>query len=95
MVSPHPSYPPLEMATAGCVTITNAYEGKDLRKRSDNFISLDYLSPQMLADALDQAVKRVNFSRPSEIRRINDLPASTEPADYRRIADGLLRALES
>lgn len=95
MVSPHPSYPPLEMATAGCVTITNAYEGKDLRKRSDNFISLDYLSPQMLADALDQAVKRVNLNRPSEIQRINDLPASTEPADYRRIADGLLRALES
>ena len=30
MISPHPSYPPLEMANAGCLTITNGYEGKDM-----------------------------------------------------------------
>ena len=34
MLSPHPSYPPLEMAEAGVTTITNCYGGKDLRRAS-------------------------------------------------------------
>ena len=37
MLSPHPSYPPLEMAEAGVTTITNCYGGKDLRRRFPEF----------------------------------------------------------
>ena len=33
MVSPHPSYPPLEMAEAGVLAITNNYGSKDLSRR--------------------------------------------------------------
>ncbi|KQP36904.1 rhamnan synthesis F family protein [Methylobacterium sp. Leaf100] len=52
MVSPHPSYPPLEMAHAGLRTITNAYECKNLSERSPNLTSLDSLTPDTLAQAL-------------------------------------------
>ncbi|KAF2990051.1 hypothetical protein MJC1_02968 [Methylocystis sp. MJC1] len=56
MLSPHPSYPPLEMAEAGVTTITNRYGGKDLRQRFPEIISLDYLEPMSLADAIETAV---------------------------------------
>lgn len=90
MVSPHPSYPPLEMASAGCITITNGYEGKDLRQRSDNFISMPSLAPATLADALDAAIQRVQLSRPGRICEIKDLPTGLPIADFSAIARGLL-----
>lgn len=52
MVSPHPSYPPLEMATFGIKTITNHYESKDLSKFSKNIISLSSCAPSNLAETL-------------------------------------------
>jgi hypothetical protein len=39
MVSPHPSYPPLEMAVAGLLVLANTYEAKDLSKLHDNIVS--------------------------------------------------------
>jgi len=43
MVSPHPSYPPLEMAYAGVLTLTNRYGKKDLASLHDNVVSFsDY-----------------------------------------------------
>lgn len=42
MVSPHPSYPPLEMAAFGAKVITNGYQNKNLSiSFSDNIYSLD------------------------------------------------------
>lgn len=58
MLSPHPSYPPLEMAEAGAVTLTNSYQSKDLRRRSPNIVSMDSLTPELLADCLAKAVRR-------------------------------------
>ena len=34
MVSPHPSYPPLEMAHSGLLTLTNSYANKNLFETS-------------------------------------------------------------
>ena len=59
MLSPHPSYPPLEMAEAGLLTITNGFEGKDLTRRFDNIMSLDRLDPAALADAIETAIARM------------------------------------
>ena len=59
MISPHPSYPPLEMAEAGLATITNAYAGKDLRRRFENIVSLTHLDPRSLADAIEETVTRM------------------------------------
>lgn len=58
MVSPHPSYPPLEMALAGLLTITNTYENKDLTRYSDRVINLDLMSDDDLAEKVQQAVLR-------------------------------------
>jgi hypothetical protein len=56
MLSPHPSYPPLEMAEAGLLTLTNQFEGKNLTSRFDNIVSLELLEPAALADAIESAV---------------------------------------
>lgn len=63
MVSPHPSYPPLEMATAGCWTITNGYEGKDLTRRSSNVKSLNQLNPRALANVIEEVASEVVVGR--------------------------------
>lgn len=49
MVSPHPSYPPLEMATFGLRVINNKYDCKDLSELSENIITVDFLSPSEIA----------------------------------------------
>ena len=57
MISPHPSYPPLEMAAAGLMTITNDYDGKTMAERFD-LISMPYLSPDLLAQAIENCAAR-------------------------------------
>lgn len=52
MVSPHPSYPPLEMAAFGMGVVSNRYAGKDLSTWSPNIRSIDSLTPEALANAL-------------------------------------------
>ncbi|MEI4474177.1 rhamnosyltransferase WsaF family glycosyltransferase [Frigidibacter sp. MR17.24] len=52
MVSPHPSYPPLEMAANGVRVLTNRYEGKDLSTLHGNIESFDLYDPAALADRL-------------------------------------------
>ena len=52
MVSPHPSYPPLEMATFGIKTITNCYDNKNLASFSNNIISLSQCPPEIVARTL-------------------------------------------
>jgi len=62
MSSPHPSYPPLEMAHFGVRTITNRYFCKELSSAHDNIMSLDDIAPQTIADALAKACSRVEES---------------------------------
>lgn len=52
MVSPHPSYPPLEMSTFGIRTITNCYANKNLTSFNDNIISLRSAAPENIAEQL-------------------------------------------
>jgi hypothetical protein len=62
MVSPHPSYPPLEMAEAGIVTITNSCFGKNLGRVANNIISLDRVAEDTIAEAIASAIPRSNVS---------------------------------
>jgi hypothetical protein len=56
MASPHPSYPPLEMAHFGLRTITNAYgPAKDLSASHPNIVSVPDILPATLASALGAA----------------------------------------
>lgn len=52
MVSPHPSYPPLEMSTFGIKTITNQYAHKNLEFFNENIVSLSSCSPLTIAEKL-------------------------------------------
>ncbi|MGB6177408.1 MAG: rhamnan synthesis F family protein [Methylocella sp.] len=62
MLSPHPSYPPLEMAEAGIVTITNSCFGKDLGRVANNIISLDRVTEDTIAEAIASAIRRANVA---------------------------------
>lgn len=58
MGTPHPSYPPLDLAASGAVVLTNKFGRKDdLRKYSDNIICSE-LRVSALLDGLQMAVAR-------------------------------------
>lgn len=54
MVSPHPSYPPLEMSTFGMKVITNHYGNKNLSSFNDNIVSLSSCSSSSVAERLKE-----------------------------------------
>ncbi|MBQ7066130.1 MAG: hypothetical protein IJN92_04855 [Lachnospiraceae bacterium] len=58
MCSPHPSYPPLEMAAFGMKTVTNTFQDKDLAAFSDNIISVSDVSFKGIGKAIIQAVEK-------------------------------------
>lgn len=60
MISPHPSYPPLEMAHFGILTITNSFANKDLSKWHENITSVEILTPQNLYMHLSLLVEKYN-----------------------------------
>lgn len=57
MVSPHPSYPPLEMASFGLYTITNDFGTKKISAAHPNLKSLPAPDPLLLAAELHKAAK--------------------------------------
>ncbi|AZO09173.1 hypothetical protein EJ074_08650 [Mesorhizobium sp. M3A.F.Ca.ET.080.04.2.1] len=57
MISPHPSYPPLEMAYSGLITVSNNYDAKEIVRRSENFVALDQVTPDTLALAVARSVE--------------------------------------
>lgn len=59
MASPHPSYPPLEMAAFGLYTITNKFLNKDISTTHPMIHCLNYPLPDELARELTEAVKYV------------------------------------
>ena len=52
MISPHPSYPPLEFAHYGLRVLTNSFGEKDLSRWHDNIWSVDDLRPESVAAEL-------------------------------------------
>lgn len=52
MVSPHPSYPPLEMAAFGMEVLTNRYENKHLDTTVPNVSSLASMTPEAICSGL-------------------------------------------
>jgi WsaF, C-terminal domain/WsaF, N-terminal domain len=52
MISPHPSYPPLEMAEFGSWVVTNNFANKDLSQYYPNILSVSTLTPEEIADKL-------------------------------------------
>lgn len=70
MASPHPSYPPLEMAHFGLQTITNTYLCKDLSSFHPNIMSIPSVGEGTLAAAIAEACSRA-ADDPSRTRNEN------------------------
>ena len=64
MVSPHPSYPPLEMSTFGVKTITNTFANKDLSGFNDNLFVIDKFSCEKAANKLYEITSKFNPGMP-------------------------------
>lgn len=58
MISPHPSYPPLEMAHFGMLVLTNRFAGKDLSTWHSNITATDDVSIDGVAAALAVLCRR-------------------------------------
>lgn len=62
MISPHPSYPPLEMAYAGLQVISNDFATKRIGSRSSRITPLKAITPEALATAFDVAIRRAEVA---------------------------------
>ena len=58
MISPHPSYPPLEMAHLGMLVLTNRFGAKDLSSWHSNIQSIEDLSAEAIAGSLSELCRR-------------------------------------
>ena len=65
MVSPHPSYPPLEMAEAGVKVLTNKFGGKDLSELHENISSFDSFDIVQVLAALNRMLAEYQQNRNS------------------------------
>jgi hypothetical protein len=92
MTSPHPSYPPLEMAMSGLVVVTNRWGPKDLSALSERIVSC---APDAdgVAAALTVARQRLEVGGDPaiDLARLGSPLATTARALQQRIADGTLR----
>ena len=61
MISPHPSYPPLEMAAYGLEVVTNGFSNKDLSRLTGNITSINKPTPENVAQALEQVCTKVEL----------------------------------
>jgi hypothetical protein len=100
MLSPHPSYPPLEMAEAGIVTITNSCFGKNLGRNFGNIIALDKVTNESIAEAISNAIIRAKSAAKSqpapkiERRSFNSIGRHLKIPDVRK-TQGVLNHIET
>ena len=90
MISPHPSYPPLEMSTFGVRTITNSFLNKDLNGFNDNICSLDTYDADSIAECLyNMILEYPSFQ--SFVCTDNNYVSSNDQIDLisRKISDSL------
>jgi len=90
MVSPHPSYPPLEMSTFGVRVITNNYDNKNLSDFNENIISLDNVSAQSICETLTRLA--AEYPHGKGIIAIPEYLNGTEN-NLNNICDNIIRTL--
>ncbi|TPL80666.1 hypothetical protein FJ948_28705 [Mesorhizobium sp. B2-3-12] len=95
MISPHPSYPPLEMAHAGLITISNNYDTKNISARSPNLIGLDHVTPDTVAAALEKCALAAeeNIGRVVKREEIREIPLVGSRYDPAELAGRLRSSL--
>ena len=93
MVSPHPSYPPLEMAAFGMGVVTNRYDNKRLDETMANVVSLESMTPESISAALTAQVDayEARGMMPGDIAGV-DHPL-LQAGSFNRVADVVVDAL--
>jgi O-antigen biosynthesis protein len=87
MASPHPSYPPLEMAHFGVLTITNTYANKDLSRKHDNIASIADVGAETISGALAAACARFEADPEAGWKGASHTPSFLAPAPFAFLAD--------
>ncbi|WP_264603903.1 glycosyltransferase [Sphingobium sp. B8D3B] len=82
MLSPHPSYPPLEMASCGGIVVTNNYANKTADRLAEISANIIAAEPNVSAivSALQKAVMRLDDMEARHTASKLDLPASWDEA---------------
>lgn len=95
MLSPHPSYPPLEMAASGKLVVTNSFSvktSKRMRALSPNILVADPTA-ESIGAALENAAGRINAGLPSyDPAGVIDLPSDWDQS-MRDVVPELLRRI--
>jgi len=93
MVSPHPSYPPLEMAAFGMGVVTNRYDNKRLDETMANVVSLESMTPESISAALTAQIDayEARGMMPGDIAGV-DHPL-LQAGSFNRVADVVVDAL--
>ncbi len=73
MISPHPSYPPLEMAAFGMQVITNCYKSKNLSLLSSCIHSIKSVSPDEIASSIERLTKNPGSTKSDTFKIEQDL----------------------
>ncbi|GFE52494.1 hypothetical protein So717_42470 [Roseobacter cerasinus] len=93
MASPHPSYPPFEMAHFGLRTLTNRFAHKDLGTAHDNIVSLADSRPDALAQALAEACRAFEADPSGGVKARSHMPDYLGETAY-PFLDDLAQALQ-
>jgi hypothetical protein len=93
MASPHPSYPPLEMAHFGMLTITNRFANKDWAQVHDNILPIDSVRPQAISAALSAACAQFEADPAQGDRGQSGMPDYLSDSDEFAFVDDLAAAL--
>ncbi|WP_343237725.1 hypothetical protein [Stenotrophomonas sp. ISL-67] len=93
MVSPHPSYPPLEMAAFGMRVITNQYGNKNLEQTTRNVVSLDAMTPEAICAALIAQVDASEKEGMAPGALAGDSHPLLLPGMFDRVANDVMEAL--
>ncbi len=95
MSSPHPSYPPLEMAHFGARVVSNAYPGKTLIDRHPNLRALVDIRPEAIAAALEAEIAGFEADPGAELSLATGMPEYLSETPYECLAPlgGALKTL--
>lgn len=93
MISPHPSYPPLEMAAFGMRVVTNRYDNKRLDETTPNVVSLEEMTPEAICSALMAQVDACEKQGMSAGQIASDAHPLLQSGMFDRVADEVMDAL--
>ncbi len=93
MVSPHPSYPPLEMSSFGIKTITNNFANKDISYFNDNIISVENCDADSISEEITKLLDNFDEISKKQKKTINKdyVNASDQ---FTPIIKGLIKEIE-